>query len=313
MDFHSVRLTALAVLTVACIASCYADRLRASGSDGGTVDATVLDARVRDAHTDPPDARPPLRDAGFTCPLARADFTCLPTFRAYPERPFILPLAFDTCACCPRAECAVDVDTSSHTLRLTSTLCADPCDCTACNTPVADCDVPGLEAADWLVEVNGGAAYRLPVMEGSGREPAPPACVAFAEVDACTGAMTLDGAPQRASSTCVRPSAFFHGYGYSIEVTESCGTCDHESTCTVRLERRSTFEFPPGGDLYVAPLRFQGACDGPCDAVCMEHVRRCEAPALDPGQYYRVFVDGVVQLSFTAGTDTDVCTSAAGG
>lgn len=284
------------MLAFAGLSGCYLSRLREEPSDGG----------VRDAHIDPADARPPPVDAALMCPVVRADFTCLPSFLVQPGRPFTLPLSFDALACCAEAECVVAVDASSQTLRLTSMLCADTCGCAATNTPVAECAVPALSPGSWLVEVNGSVAYRLPVMEDSGLVPPPPTCVNFQEPDPCMGRTAISEYVGGAVA-CAQQAPF--ATRYWIELIENCSNCTRESTCTVRLEPRLTADLPLGGDLHVTPLRFHGECDPECSGVCVEQTRRCEAPPLEDGRYYRVFVDDTMPLAFTAGRDTRICGS----
>ncbi|UJR84602.1 hypothetical protein [Sandaracinus amylolyticus] len=295
----------LLAITSALVSGCYLDH----GADG----PTPRDAGTVDARTTPigPDASllwdaGSAPDAGLTCAPTRADFVCLESIVVPAATPFTLPLAFDTCGCCAQTECAVvDVTRDSRTVRLVTTLCPDPCDCDACNTPIAQCEIPGLPAGEWLVEVNGAPAMVLPVASPhhtNGRT-----CVDFAEDDECTrGREVLEGRPMRPSRACVRRG--FGGESHDeLDLVEECGTCDRESTCEVRVVPRLTDDLPPGSDLHVTANRYLGACDGVCPPVCIENTRTCPLPSLPPGDVNRVFVDGEPILTFTSGESEVVC------
>jgi hypothetical protein len=243
-------------------------------------------------------------DAGLRCPLARAEWACFESFLIPPDRPFELPLSIDACDCCPMSECAVTVDAASRMLRATTTLCPGLCDCVACNPAVARCQVPGLSQGVWTVEVNGTIAMRLPVADDPGLVPSPPACVDFAEADACTGEGVLEGSRQRASRVCVT-SGFDDRL--VLRIDDDCGTCDREGPCTVTAEPRLTDDLPPGTDLRVVASRFFGACDGACPPACFETSRTCVIPPLPPGEVHRVFVEGVAPFTFVSGSGVDVC------
>ena len=307
LNYLPLRRLALALLGLASLTGCYLHhRLGDDLSDGSVVDARARDAGVVDAAISRDASRDAsMPDASLRCPLVRADFACLSSFLVQPGFAFALPLSFDTLTCCGMGECAVSVDDASQTLRLTTTRCEEACACAPTQTLSVECAIPALRRGDWVVEVNGSAAYRLPVMEDSGLVPPPAACVDFAEGDACTGSATLDGHPQRASRTCATQAG--SDGRYQIDVTDSCGSCDRESTCGVTLELRFTDDLPPGGDLRVSPTRFFGACDGDCIDLCMVHERGCSTPPLERGQFYRVFVGDTQQITFTAGIEPNVC------
>ncbi|WP_157068561.1 hypothetical protein [Sandaracinus amylolyticus] len=296
----------LLAISSAVLSGCYLGH----GADG----PLPRDGGGQDARTTPivPDASIPVdagqvRDAGLTCAPTRADFACLESFAVPAGRDFTLPLAFDTCGCCAQTECAVvDVTRDSQTLRLVTALCPDPCDCDACNTPIAQCEIPALPPGEWLVEVNGAPAMRLPVVDEE--LPLPPGgCIDFAEDDACTrGPGVFEGRAMRPSRACVR-----RGIGGTshdeLDLTEECGTCDRESTCEVRVMTRLTTDLPPGSDLHVTAGRYVGGCDGICPPVCIENTRTCALPSLPPGDVNRIFVDGSPILTFTSGETDVVC------
>jgi len=246
-------------------------------------------------------------DAGLLCPSVRADFLCLESFLVPPDRAFTLPLSFATCGCCPPTECAVAVDVAAQVLRVTTTLCADRCDCDSCNAPTAECIVPPLRAGFWRVDVNGSAALTLPVMEDSGFVAPPPACVHFAEPSSCEGDIGVPGFARRASLVCATPTA--SPDTYVLELTDECGGCALESTCTVRLQARFTDDLPSGGDLFVESLQYSESCTD-CLEECTMTTRRCEVPPLVAGDFYRVFVEGVEPvegLTFVADGSETTC------
>lgn len=244
------------------------------------------------------------------CAETRGDFTCLESFTALAERPFVLPVSFDTCGCCAETSCSVAVDRGAQTLRLTTGLCPDPCDCDACITPVAECAVPALPAGEWRVEVNGDDAFFLPVDFEDSLIPPSPACVTYAEPDSCEPSDPLSGRPEPISEVCVRPD-FLTG-GHVAHLVNDCGTCDREGPCLATVMERLTDDLPPGGDIFLMPMRYFGACDGACPPVCIETTRECPLPELMPGGVYRVFVHGELQYSFTEGSSMECGTPEAG-
>jgi hypothetical protein len=72
------------------------------------------------------------------------------------------------------------------------------------------------------------------------------------------------------------------------------------------LEPRLTDDLPPGGEIRLAPQHHATSCDIDCPEVCTRFEQRCEIPSLTPGDFYRVWADGEVMLSFTAG-EGEVC------
>ncbi|MBX3251374.1 MAG: hypothetical protein KF901_29625 [Myxococcales bacterium] len=240
-------------------------------------------------------------DAGL-CPAVRASFTCLESFVAPANERFELPVSFDECGCCAEATCGVDVDVRSRTLHLTTGLCPDPCDCDACHTPVARCAVPGLPRGDWRVEVNGAPAFVLPVSDADFFVPPPPACMRYAEDDGCDASDPISsGRPDPITEVCVdldRASARGH---VAWAVNDGCGGCAREGICGAVVMERLTDDLPPGGDIFLEPRRYFGACDGACPPACFETEQLCPLPTLDPGGFYRVYVHGALVFSFTEG------------
>ncbi len=273
--------------------------------------ATLVAERTCIAPPPPIDAGPPPIDAGPppACPSVRADAVCLESFGVTPGHAFELPLTFDTCSCCAASECRVEVTSveGTPTLRIETTLCPDPCECDACVRPEVSCSVPALTEGDWNVVVNGAPAFSLPVFEDSGLVPPPPACASFAEVDHCSVSDGPIGADAwMPTEVCVR-DAF---EGTTIEVSSDCWSCqDLHGPCVATVEPRFTDDLPPGGEIRVVPTMFQTMCDVDCPAVCIPATRRCLVPELVPGDYYRVWVNGVQQLSIVAGSPASACAS----
>ncbi|MBW2461589.1 MAG: hypothetical protein JRH11_08070 [Deltaproteobacteria bacterium] len=267
---------------------------------------------VVDAGPGTPDAAPPPSDASpppLECPLARAAATCLESFLVEPGVPFALPVTFDACTCCADTQCAAETDAASQTLYLTTALCPDPCDCDSCNTPQGRCDVPPLAEGTWNVVVNDAPAFQLPVYPDSGLVAPPPGCATYAEPDACAFSERIDPTGWRPTQVCAEQHPWL---GTPSEVTltlaSDCWTCGQLlGPCQVTLEERHTFDLPPGGELRVSPQYHWTACDVDCPAVCIEAEQRCVAPPLNPGEFYRVWADGEVMLSFVAGEADGIC------
>lgn len=265
-----------------------------------------------DAGPAPVDAGPPDSGGPLMCPLVRADATCLESWLVSPGVPFRLPVTFDTCGCCVESECRVEVTSveGAPTLRLTTTLCPDPCDCTACVTPRASCAVPALTEGAWNVVVNGAPAFTLPVFADSGLVPPPPACATYAEIDACSVSQRpLDESGWRPSEVCVSEELREGVPQTVVTAISDCWTCgDVEGQCLARVEPRFTDDLPPGGEIHLGPTRFPTFCDVDCPAVCMEHEQRCILPPLNPGDFYRVWADGEAVMTFIAGATPRRCT-----
>ncbi len=273
-------------------------------------DAGRLPPGVRDASAIFPDAMTP--DAGpvdppiLRCELTRPDVSCFESFLIAPRRAFELPFAFDTCGCCIETECAVTVDAATRTLSLSTTLCPDPCDCDACVTPTGTCAVPPLEEGLWRVVVNDFTAFELPVAEDGGLVPPPPACASYAEVDSCTPAFPLSSLPPP-TDVCVTTAPLRSTLDV-LRVHEPCGSCGRlAGPCYASLTPRLTDDLPPGGDIRIASTEYGTACDIDCPGVCVPQDRDCVVPSLVPGDFYRVFLDGVQHETFVAGGPRTAC------
>jgi hypothetical protein len=90
-----------------------------------------------------------------------------------------------------------------------------------------------------------------------------------------------------------------------LELTDACGGCSVDGTCTVRLEPRLTDDLPPGGELFVESRQYSESCTD-CVPVCATVRRLCEVPPLVVGDFYRVNVLGAPALTFVAGDGTTV-------
>lgn len=281
------------------------------GRDAGT-DAGRLPPGARDAgpfFTDAlalPDAttvHPPI----LRCEPLRPDVSCFESFLVQPGRAFELPFSFDTCGCCIETECAVSVDTATHTLSLTTTLCPDPCDCDACITPTGTCSIPPLEEALWRVDVNGFTAFELPVAGDGGLVPPPPACASYADVDRCEPAFPLSGVPFMLGEVCVELGASRSTLDV-VRIHDPCGTCTFlDGPCYAALTPRLTDDLPPGGDLHIAGTEYGTACDVDCPAVCVPRDHECIVPPLVRGDFYRVFVGDEPHGTFVAGEPSAAC------
>lgn len=241
------------------------------------------------------------------CPPTRADWACFDdAFAAPVGTPFELPVQLDTCACCAETECVVEADDASRTLRLTTALCPDPCDCDACFLPVVECEVPPLREGDWTVVANGAEAFTLPVTD---EEPfTPPACATFAQEDSCALDERIETVPFPPEQICVAEHRLVDRA--EVSLVRSCPDCAQlDGPCNVALHPRFTDDLPPGGDLHIdAATGHTTDCDVDCPAVCVERTQRCISPRLNDGEFYRVFYDGRVVGSFTAGTGAASCT-----
>jgi hypothetical protein len=268
-----------------------------------------------DAGVDVP--RPPVEDGGgivlrdvmaigdapaLTCPIARADASCLESFAIPAGLPVELPFQFDGCGCCIETQCAVSVDAAARVLSLETHLCPDPCDCDTCITPTGTCSVPPLPLdalGEWTVRVNGTSAFRIGVIDPFDPvAPPPPGCATYAEIDDCGGAQPdFTMGPVRGCVEHHRPSD-----RDTLVLYEACGTCGEiPSACDASLLPRFTADLPPGADIQLHARRYFTGCDVDCPDVCIEQRFECALPPLAPGEYYRVFVDGELAHSFTAG------------
>lgn len=257
---------------------------------------------VGDAGPTPRDAGAGAPDAGALCPPVRASVACFDGTTVPIGRAFSLPVTFDQCGCCPQAGCAVAVSSARRLVHVTTTLCPDVCDCDECLLPQVACEVPPLTAGDWTVEVNGAPAFR--VRAAATLPDVGSTCVDFAEPDpACaSGSEGVPGVPFAVESVCVHRAHERNAIdGWSIEVVDSCGGCDLEGPCEVRIEERMTDDLPPGYDLFVSPRRYFSSCTPACDPICVPTRRECLVPAPLAGDVHRVFVDGAPRLTFGAG------------
>jgi len=300
--FVPARVLLLAPLLVLSASACSTSH----GTEETDPDSAVI---LPDATVIPPDAGP----SPLECPEVRADATCLESLLAPAGVPFDLPVFFDTCSCCAASECAAAVEGS--TIRLTTTLCPDPCDCDGCNTPTAMCPIPALSDGLYEVVVNGAPAFQLPVAVGDpGLLPPPPMCVRYAGEDGCMRPEGwIDPSGYRPGTVCAEP-AIGGGAPPSVVVTlrSDCWGCsDLPGPCSVTVEPRFTDDLPPGGEIRVSPTRYPTACDVACGG-CWEATERCFVPPLHDGEYYRVWVDGEAVLSLTAGDGSAACTAGGG-
>lgn len=275
---------------------------------GGPID---VDAAPRpDVWMPPTSDAGPVADVPSLCPLVRADASCLESNAIVAGRPFELPFQYDACACCPETSCSVSVDEASRTLRLSTGLCLDRCDCDACNTPRGTCTVPPISEAalgQWTVEVNGTAAFRIGVVPGdSPIEPPLRACSTYAEIDDCGGASPDFTMGPIRGDVCVEAVA--HADRTTLRLTDHCWGCGRiDSACEVSVFERLTADLPPGYDIQLHAGAYDTACDVDCPAVCTPHTRECDIPALDPAAFNRVMIDGEFVAAFGGGAPMTVC------
>ena len=288
-----------------CPFTCARGELVPASSCIGSLDGGAVDAGRR------PDAGAP-RDSGVTlmCEPHRANAACLSNGVTIPPlTPTELPVYFEGCGCCTEGECVVDVEERTRTLRLTTTLCPDPCDCDTCAPPVITCSLPPLATGEWTVINNGAEAFDLVAAvppPGLPRD----ACTTFAAPDdECSLRETIVQTPTRPDRLCVVPT---FGVGSpSVELTFGCSDCgDLAGTCVLTTHERLTDDLPAGGELYLDEVSLHRTeCDVDCPDVCIERTQRCVVPALLPGGVYRVWSDGVVIATFTQGSSETVCGS----
>ncbi len=262
-----------------------------------------------------PDTPPAPRDAGprpdvpSACPLLRADASCLESFQIIAGRPFELPFQYDTCGCCIETSCDVVVDEADRTLRLSTGLCPDECDCDACITPRGSCAVPPIReaaAGQWTVEVNGTDAFRIGVVPSDvSVEPPPHACATYAEPDPCGGRPDFTTGPVR-GDVCVEVAE--HADRTALAVIDFCATCsDVDAACNVTVFERLTDDLPFGYDIELHAGTYTSSCALACPDVCEVHARECDVPALDPSAYNRVMIDGEVVTTYGPGVARTAC------
>jgi hypothetical protein len=247
---------------------------------------------------------------GALCPALRADFVCLGDARVPSGTPSTLTLAFDACACCPSATCAVTVDDRARVVRVETGLCPDPCACDACVTPVVDCALPALARGTWTVEAQGHPAFLLTVEAAATGAPPSSACVMFASADSCAESAPLRGRPMRVAEACVEGRSTGLGE-HEVVLVDDCGGCARDGTCVVTATERLTDDLPPGRDVRVEASLYDGACDGACPPACFERRRRCRIPAGVPGTTDRVFVPGLPPLLYDVGGGARACVGSA--
>ena len=288
---------------------CY-DSHGAGARDGGARDAgRVFEAGRPDVPFTALDASS-APDAPSACPLLRPDATCLESFALIAGRPFELPFQYDTCGCCIETSCDVAMDVGARTLRLSTGLCPDPCDCDACVTPRGTCAVPAIPVSatgQWTVEVNGTVAFSIGVVEDEpGLVPGPSGCATYAEIDECGGGVPSLTTGPVTGDICVHVQDRFDRRVLTLESRcWSCGQIDSE--CRAIVSERLTDDLPAGGDITLHARDYWTACDVDCPEVCIDHVRECDLPPLDPGSFYRVFVDGRLVHSFVEGGASTTC------
>ena len=298
-----------AVLTALVLVSgCYGahERGRAHPTDAAVA---PTDARVLGT----PDAGPvldaPAADAPVACPLRRPDASCLGSFAIPAGSAFELPFQFDTCTCCVHATCDVSVDAATRTLRITTGLCDDECLCDECETPRGTCSVPPLPLSalgPWTVEANGVVAFAIGVVDTFDPSiPAPPGCATYAEIDTCGAVPDLTTGPVR-GDLCVELADRIDRY--TLRMRSGCWSCGQlDSECQAIVSPRHTDDLPPGGDITLLARDYWTRCDVDCPGACIEHERECDLPPLVRGELYRVFVDGEVVHTFTAGEPPPAC------
>ncbi len=201
--------------------------------------------------------------------------------------PFVLPIQFDGCLCPGARSCTVSVGRSG-VISLETELCDFEL-CGECEpNPMVECEVGGLPAGTWRLEVNGAPAGTVEIggAEGPFREPW---CLDFAEPDTCGASVPAPGMPDGFDRVCVERS--FGGAVLRLE--DDCAECPaYDGSCTVRFEPRTDRDAPPGFEIHLDARIFSGACDGPCEPVCDFAERICPLPPLIEGQFYRVYVEG---------------------
>lgn len=254
----------------------------------------------------PGDAGTPV-DSGTSQPLMcmprRGVATCLRESVVESGQGFLLPVDMASCGCCPGTECEVAIDEASQTVRVTTTLCPDPCDCDACIPVEASCAVPALAPGDWNVVVNEAPAFTLSAaIAAPGLTPAPPLCATYARVDDCALSEDLDAEPREPERLCLEAAP--GGYVMRMEV-DCIGCGELLGPCLVRAEPRFTDDLPAGGELYVDTFSAQSDCDVDCPAICVQDSIDCRVPELEAGEFYRVWHQGTEIGSFTVGDGTE--------
>lgn len=285
---HARAWTALAVSAVVSFASgCFLSHERAPSTDAGSA-RRPLDAAV------PPDA--PAGDAARVCPPLRPHLLCADDVLFPAMRSFSLPLTFVQDICGETARCEVRVEGTS--LYVTTSLCPAPegADCIPRGALEIGCEVPPLPPAVYTVMANGAPATEILVDFDSREAPGPPFCTMLATIDACSASSPLAATMDQVDELCLSGSEAPDERSW-IELRDGCAECPfYDGTCTVTVEPTGALE--GRWNVRVYPRIFAGACDGPCDPSCAEHVRRCALPTLVTGDEYAVFLEGQVRPSF---------------
>ena len=249
--------------------------------------ARFSDAGRVDGGPAPVDGGPAPVDAGLHCALERADYSCLDA-RVAAGQPFELPVSFDGLTCCGMAECAAVVDIDAGRIDLTTTRCPDICECVPDTPgPRTTCSIPALPPGNWQIHVNEQPAFTLPVYVDLDFAPASAACFRFGEEDRCepratSSAVSID-------QVCLVPE---ERSGRWLELHLDCAPCTTVyDACEVALERWTSSDRPPGGDLRFSLAQHDSACDVDCPAVCIPSMIRCPIPRLEDDGHY-VLRDG---------------------
>jgi hypothetical protein len=255
------------------------------GSDGGVRDAGRDVGR--DAVVDLSDA-PLFLDTPVVDCQRRGDFLCLEHRVVEAAEPFVLPVQFDGCLCPGARACSVSVGRSG-VISLETQLCEFDV-CAECEpNPTVECEVGGLPAGTWRLDVNGAAAGTIEIGPADG-EFQEPWCLDFAEPDSCGVSTPVPGMPDRFDGVCVRRGV---GTRAVLWVEDVCAECPaYDGPCNIRFEPRTERDAPPGFEIYFDARVYFGACDGPCDPECTFEERMCPLPPLNEDDLYRVFVEG---------------------
>lgn len=278
-------------------------------TDGGTPRVDAPDRADAPAFVDVPvfgDAGPDSPDGMFpdTCRPEQPQFYCLDRPYAPADEPFTLRLAYAGCFCEETARCEVS-GIGSGLIQLRTSLCGSPALCGECVPEVElECELPALPPADYEIRIHGESVGLLPVYPPvPGPTVEGPRCTSFAVVDGCTGGRVFESTRDRFHRMCVEQE----GDREWLRLVDDCAECPaYHGLCDARVEPRLDRFFPPGADIHLDPRIYYGACDGACDDSCHHDERRCPLPALRPGDFYRVLVDGELVMSFTGG-ETSSC------
>lgn len=271
----------------------------------GSTERSGLCPADSDAGTGTPDAGPtPLADAGpsrLMCSPLRGAAACSSPWAVPAGQTFDLPVELDACACCPETECAAETGTEDGepVLRITTTMCPDPCDCDACFAAVASCEIPPLAPGRWHVAVNGAPAYELNAeVVAPGLVPGADGCATFGPADACAISERVVSRDRPVDRLCTQRRT----EGWTIRMEVDCPGCGELlGPCEATVEERFTDDLPPGGEIRLSTRSRQTECDIDCGPGCAPASLDCRLPELDPGGFYRVWRGGELVGSFTEG------------